>query len=247
MLLRLLLCFSAGHLLFAGVVHAEWIPGFSQAKKDAHLAFPVAGIVAIWHFTEGDSIASGQVIAELDSGLESLEVQRRERLMESALREYERTKRIFDRGSVVSAEEVDAAASVYEVTVIEHRLALEQLERRKMRSPFSGILVSSFDIREGEAIERNQPVARLSDPSRCIFIAFVEAESASKLSIDGETLLRFPVRAGYIEASGTIVFISPVVDPASGLVEVKAEFSNRHAQIRPGLNGEIFFQELADE
>jgi multidrug efflux pump subunit AcrA (membrane-fusion protein) len=38
---------------------------------------------------------------------------------------------------------------------------------------------------------------------------------------------------------GTIVFVSPVADPASGLLEVIAEFDNLDGSIRPGVAGRI--------
>ena len=40
-----------------------------------------------------------------------------------------------------------------------------------------------------------------------------------------------------IRIAGTVVFVSPVVDPASGLLEVKAEFDNKEGEVRPGIAG----------
>ena len=47
------------------------------------------------------------------------------------------------------------------------------------------------------------------------------------------------VKAGseWIKKSSTIVFVSPVVDQASGLLEVKLEFDNSDGAIRPGVPG----------
>ena len=41
---------------------------------------------------------------------------------------------------------------------------------------------------------------------------------------------------------GKIVYLSPVVDPASGLQKVKALFENSNGSIRPGVAGKMFLE-----
>jgi multidrug efflux pump subunit AcrA (membrane-fusion protein) len=38
-----------------------------------------------------------------------------------------------------------------------------------------------------------------------------------------------------------LVFVSPVTDPSSGLVEVIAEFDNADGVVRPGITGRLLF------
>jgi multidrug efflux pump subunit AcrA (membrane-fusion protein) len=40
-----------------------------------------------------------------------------------------------------------------------------------------------------------------------------------------------------ITKKGTVAFVSPIVDPASGLLEVKAAFNNQDGAVRPGIEG----------
>ncbi len=236
-------------LLFSVPVagYSNPVSGYSEAVADAELAFPVPGILGDWYFEEGDTVREGAVLAELDSGLESLEIERRKLLMESAEKEYERVKTVFDRGSVVSEGEVDAARSAFEVAAMEHRLAEEQLERRRMRAPFGGVLVSSYGFQPGEAVERNQPVARISDPSICRFVCYVEGDLAYALEVGNPAELNFKIGGEPIMLEGTVSYVSPVVDPASGLVEVKVTFSNQSGVVRPGIAGEAKFQPLSAE
>lgn len=42
-----------------------------------------------------------------------------------------------------------------------------------------------------------------------------------------------------VAAAGKITYLSPVVDPASGLLKVKVLFDNPDNQIRPGVAGRI--------
>jgi multidrug efflux pump subunit AcrA (membrane-fusion protein) len=38
-----------------------------------------------------------------------------------------------------------------------------------------------------------------------------------------------------------VVFVSPVTDPSSGLVEVISEFDNPDGSVRPGITGRMLF------
>lgn len=225
----------------------NWIPGYSEAIADAELAFPVPGILDKWFFEEGDVVPEGAVVAELDSGLEGLEIERRRLLMESARKEYERVKTVYERGSVVSEGEVDAAKSAFDVAEMEHRLAQEQFERRRMRAPFEGVLVTTFGLETGEAIERNQPVARISDPASCRLVCYVDADLAFDLKPGDNGVLRFRIRGESVEVNGAVGYVSPVVDPASGLVEVRVVFSNASGEIRPGIAGEVRFPDAGGD
>jgi multidrug efflux pump subunit AcrA (membrane-fusion protein) len=41
--------------------------------------------------------------------------------------------------------------------------------------------------------------------------------------------------------SAKVVFVSPITDPSSGLIEVIAEFDNTDGSIRPGISGRLLF------
>ncbi len=50
--------------------------------------------------------------------------------------------------------------------------------------------------------------------------------------------MKIEVEGGVI-VTGKISFISPVVDPASGLAKIKALFENADGKIRPGLAAKL--------
>ena len=220
-----------------------WIPGVSEAIDDASLAFPVPGILGVREFSIGARVESGSIIASLDTALDELEVERRRLLMEAARKDYERTRQVFERGSIVSEEEVEAKESAWRVAETEHRLALEQLERRRIRAPFSGIIVETFGVEPGEAVERNQPVVRVADSERCRFVVFVDGDASFGLKAGDSARLRFRIGVDVLHFEGTVTFVSPVVDPASGLAEVRINFTNPDARIKPGMAGEATFVE----
>jgi len=45
-----------------------------------------------------------------------------------------------------------------------------------------------------------------------------------------------------IAKKGAIIFVCPVGDTASGLIEVKAEFDNEDGLVRPGVSGSLLLK-----
>jgi hypothetical protein len=52
-------------------------------------------------------------------------------------------------------------------------------------------------------------------------------------------LLHIQVGKKILKKNGKVIFISPVVDPASGLLKVKVEFENKNLLVRPGVSGKM--------
>jgi RND family efflux transporter MFP subunit len=204
------------------------------------LSFPDPGIIAAQHFKEGDFVDTNDVVIQLDSRLEELEVERRRLVMENAKSQWEGTKTVFDKSVSVSHEELLKKQADYDVAHVDYQIALEQLHRRSLFPPHPGV-IAEIRLHPGEACIGYQPVVRLVDTRKCYFVSNVEAlQSASlkkgqtvKLQIDGAV-------TNTIE--GQIVFVSPVVDPASGLQKVRVIFDNAEGRVQPGHSGRMSFQ-----
>ncbi len=82
------------------------------------------------------------------------------------------------------------------------------------------------------------------DTSRCLFVCNVE-EWVGRTLEKGQTA-RLTIKAGNstIAKTGRFVFVSPVVDPASGLLEVKVEFDNTDGSVRPGISGSLLLDKV---
>jgi multidrug efflux pump subunit AcrA (membrane-fusion protein) len=78
------------------------------------------------------------------------------------------------------------------------------------------------------------------DTRRCYFISNIEARMASGLKVNQPVRLELEDGNLSLRVEARIVFISPVVDPASGLQKVKALFENADGKVRPGLVGKMF-------
>lgn len=213
------------------------VQGITEPFMDVTLSSSVQGTVYRILFKEGAEVAQGQVIMELDSKLEELEIQRRREVMARSGADYEATKQLFDRSKAVSKDELDKRYMEYKVAGAEYGIAEEQLRRRKIVAPFAGIIVELY-LQPGAGCEPYQSLVRLVDTKQCYFTGHIEGVSGADLQLNQAVSME--VAGSRERVDGVLIFIAPIVDSASGLAKVKALFPNAESRIRPGLAAKIF-------
>jgi RND family efflux transporter MFP subunit len=223
-----------------------WANGITEAINDVVLGVSLPGIIGNRPVKEGDFVKAGQPVIELDSKLEKLEMERRKEVMELKKTDMERTKSLIEKSAIsVSRDEMDKKVAEYAVSKAEYELAKEISARRAVLAPFDG-MVTELMLNVGEACKEQQPLARVVDVRKCYFVCNVEARAGYGLKA-GQTV-KLEIDAGDTTApmTGTVFFVSPVVDPASGLMRVKVVFDNPDGKVRPGVAGKMLLQEAKD-
>lgn len=215
--------------------------GITEACLYVTLSAPVPGIVSVRHFREGDRVKKGQPILELDKAMEELEVARRTSIAEEKKRDYDSTAVLFERTKSVSKEDLLKKESEAKVAAAERDIAIEVLKRRIVTAPFDG-QITEIVHEVGEAANEYQPLARFVDTSRCYFVSNVEAKLAAQLKLEQSVRLEIQTGGTPIAVAGKVIFISPVVDSASGLVKVRVVFDNAENKVRPGLAAQLVFE-----
>ena len=214
------------------------LSGVSAPFYDVTLSAAVPGIIGARRMKEGDFVKEGDVIFELDQKYEELEASRRKVVVEERQRDFNATETLYKSTKSVSKEDRDKKESEYKIAVTEHDMALEQLRKRRISAPLAGTIVE-FHLNAGEACQAYQPLVRIVDTRRGYLICNIEAKAAASLKLDQDVRLEIDGGAEAITVPGRINFISPVADPASGLIRVKAIFENPDGKIKPGLAGRI--------
>jgi RND family efflux transporter MFP subunit len=233
------LLFLAATLLFAAPSRAAdplTINGITEPFLDVTLSVSVAGIISAENFKEGEPVKKGDVILELDKKLEELEVQRRKAVMDQNKMEADATRTLAETTKSVSKEAAAKKEAEFNIATAEHGIAVQELARRQIVAPFSGS-IAEINLQTGSAVAPYQPLARLVDTSRCYFTGHVEGEAAAGLRPD--QTVKIQVEGSTAPVIAKIYFISPVVDPASGLAKVKAIFDNADGKIRPGVAAKL--------
>jgi RND family efflux transporter MFP subunit len=245
------------------------VSGVTEPIRDITLSATVVGTISAIFVKEGMTVQAGAAILELDKKLEDLEVQRRRLIWESkaeleaaaarvtTLKSLlESTRGLFNSTGSVSKEELEKLELEYNIAVaeqkrldsaeererIEYEMARETLRKRSLISPIQGTVVKLF-LDEGETCQEKQPLAQVVDTSRGILVCNVEEAIGRTLKRGQAVDLKIKTGNDTVARKGMVVFVSPVVDPASGLLEVKAEFDNQDGSVRPGVAGSLFLRD----
>lgn len=133
------------------------------------------------------------------------------------------------------------ALGVKQTEVDEARAVLEQ---RMVIAPWAGMIVQVHK-RPGDWLQTGDKVARLVRLDRLRIEAFVQPSDLPQVQV--EAPVRFTVTAGKqpLELEGTVVFVSPEVDPVNAQIRIYAEIDNPNLSLRPGQRGKLTISPVA--
>lgn len=251
----------------------EAISGFSEPYRSIDLAAAEPGTLKEILVKEGDVVEPGVILARLneDVVLVSLEMAREGNAakgkLNSAVAELEMQKLRFKKlkglqtrnhasaSEILRARmELDVAKAHVETVTDELKIkALEekriraQLERRRLRSPISGI-VTEIRKDEGEFVSPNDPtVLTLVQLDPLLVVFSVPSGQATGIR-EGN---RVPVYIGEANSKteGIVEFVSPTADAQSGTCRVKVRIANSdhrwfsgekcRIELRKGAGGQV--------
>ena len=235
------------------------VKGTTRCAADLHLALPITGRIAEMRVHEGSVVAAGEILLNLDRTAEQLDVERRRvqwqgeaemvtarARKDTAEAQVLAARRVFQSSQGISREELENRELAYATTMselerlktvkemerLDYLTAKENLDRRSLRAPTRGI-VTKLIKQAGESVQANEAAIRLCDLSRILFVVNVPSDRSGKLRLGGAVDL--VVGHGGTRTKGRLIFVSPVVDPASGLREVKIELIKPGPDVRPGV------------
>ena len=254
-------------LLFCqlGSAAAQEFVGIVHARHNLGLSVGVPGVVARVHVEPGARVEANQRLVTLDDKLQATDVERRRVILEdqaelkgSAERVriiqpmLEDTRKLLGaKGSVSRDEaarvELDYVAASSRLAQLEAQKARERLElalaeqergQRYLLAPVAGV-VTRIDIDLGEWAKAGEAVLQLVDASVCHVRVHVPYAAARGLKHGTQVPISFEAGSGLPPVTGSVSFISPVVDVASGTVALRLTFSNPRGLVPPGIKGTI--------
>ena len=251
--------------VWTGAAAAASFTGLVHPIKDVTLSAGVSGIVQSRLVQPGQRVQRGQGVIALDDQTQVLEVARRKAILDDGselassrqrvriLAElFDVAKSVYERTGSVSKDEVlrleaELTASRGRVEQLEAQKKREKIEyeaaeqERRLRhyaAPIAGTVARMFP-EVGEWVKPGDPLLQLVDVSTGVLQLTVPLTEARSLRAGQALAIRFETHLGEAPTPGRVDFVSPVADPASGLVVVRVHFANANLRIRPGVKGVV--------
>lgn len=202
----LLLLLLLGNLAYAEEIYATFTV---QAQKESKLALEVPGVVSKIHADIGDRVQQGEILLELDSDKEQLDL----KLTQSALsiaklsaqyanNSYERYKKIQNVIDKEQFEKYELDKKLKSESLSESSLRAEQsqvmLNKRKLQAPYAGIITAkNIEVGDGVSGTAQTLFTIIAYPEVKLVLSFdqkywnqVKVGQTFKYTIDGETTPR---------------------------------------------------------
>lgn len=253
-------------LSLAGLgAQAKPFSGLIYPLHDITLSAGVAGLVMKRLVLPGQQVKADQVLLQLDDRLQAIESDRRKVIYEDqsellATRERTRilgvllqdARAVFkDTGSISKDEllrlEAEYAASTGRLEQLleqkkRERLEYESAERERLQrhiaAPINGV-VTKVIPQVGEWAKPGDAIILLVDASTAVLKLAVPHNEARALTLGSSQVIELEAGSALARVTARVSFVSPVADPASGLVQVELTFSNPRNSIKPGIKGTI--------
>lgn len=235
-----------------------------QASNIVDIGAPVIGVLEAVHVERGDTVARGQLLAQLDASVERAAValssarannqadvasaqSQDQYAKKRASRTAELTELRFVSAQAREQAETEAsmasmklAQSLEQRKLAEHelRLARAQLAQRHITSPINGVVVERY-MNAGERVE-NRPILKLAqlDPLR----VEVVLPAAQFLRVrPGVNARVTPDLPGAAALSASVAVVDRVIDAASNTFRARLMLPNRDHALPSGLRCRIEF------
>ncbi len=165
--------------------------------------------------------------------------------------DYQRARKMWD-AKLITEEQFDharykAEGDQWDVKRVEQLLinardterSLElELEKTQIMAPFDGIVARRY-IREGQTVARDERLfwVTATGPLRVRFT--LPSRFVNQVKVGERVAVTVADGNSAIEHAARVIQLSPVVDPASGTIEVLAELVGAVPELRPGMQADV--------
>ena len=209
--------------------------GTIQADERVEIRSEISGVLERILFEEGSRVGKGQGLVELDDVELTAERDRARHRLELARLRESRQQDLLAQG-LTSQEDYDLALSQLNVLQAELRLAQAQLDKTRIKAPFSGV-IGLRAVSPGAAITPQTRIATLQklEPVK---IEFSVPENYAGRIRAGDSVT-FAVRGSSGRYVGQVYAVEPNVDSETRSLRVRARCSNPEGVLLPGAFADV--------
>ena len=216
----------------------QTISGLVLPYREVKLSSPVQSFITELKVREGAEVEKDDLLAQLYVRTEELEMERYKAALRKREFESKGAENLF-ADQLISEDEALASEIELRLARLQFEIAEEAVRLRQIRAPISGVIVER-NYEKGEMVTVGEPLFKLVDISSVFVQFYVPMEEARNFPEGTSVRLNIPELGedGPV-LRGTVDFIDPQVDPASGLLKIKVLAPNKERAVKPGLRAEV--------
>ncbi len=241
--LTLLLLLTAALNLEAATPEAKAYSSHLMVDQDVVVCARVTGILEEVYVDRGSAVTKGQPLAQLDPREFDADVNQAKEEMELARIEADRAQALA-ASNVLSKQDLESKRSQYAVAVAKWEKAKAVRNYATIRAPFAGVVTEKY-ARVGQKVieDKADPMFKVTAMEPLLARIYVPEKDLLTLR-RGAAVEVVPVSFPQAKTTGSVEFISPTVDAASGTFQVIVHVRRDPAQpvLRPGLAVEVRFK-----
>jgi membrane fusion protein (multidrug efflux system) len=206
--------------------------GTIAAAKGVAVSNDSPGVVKRIAFESGQLAKPGQVLIELDTGVERAQLATLQARLELAEQNVKRTRVLFQGGGI-SRSQLDNDESQLKAASAEVAGLAAQIERKVVRAAFGGRLgIRAVNL--GQYLSPGTVLTTL-EALDSVYVDFTLPQQALS-NVD----IGFPVRVHIegnkeVDAQGTVAAVDPTLDRATRSIRIRAAIPNKDQKLRPGM------------
>lgn len=206
--------------------------GTVRARDAVTVTGKVAGIVTAIRFTEGERVAAGQVLVELDDAALRAELDQARAQLDDARSQLERARRL-QPGQTIAEQRITTLETQSRQAEGRVRQVEARIEELRITAPFAG-RVGLRQVSPGALIQPGTAVTTLDDTAR-VRVEFSIPEVFLARVAQGARVSARSGAFGDRVFQGVVAVVDTRVDTATRTIRVVSEFDNADDALRPGL------------
>jgi membrane fusion protein, multidrug efflux system len=213
--------------------------GGLRSAESVMLRPEIAGRVAKISFREGQPVAAGQVLVELDDSVQRAEVDQARAAHALAERNHARAVELYGK-NLISQADRDTARANLDVTAANLALAEARAAKTRITAPFA----ASAGLRQvspGDYVEPGQDLVNLEDLSSVKLDFRLSESTLPALAIGQKLRVQVDAWPGQ-DFTGSIYAIDPRAADQTRSIGVRARLPNAAGRLRPGLFARVMLE-----
>ena len=206
------------------------LSGSIEANEQIEIRSEVSGVVESINFTEGSSVAKGQVLFKVND-IELRAQLAKARTAQSLASENERRARLLLQKEAISQEEYDIASADFQSAKAESQLISAQLGKTTVRAPFSGKVGLRY-ISKGTYVTASTVIANLVNTSQIKITFSIPEKYATQMKVGSS--ISFSTSESRDKYFAKIYAIEPGVEVATRTLKMRAIADNPGGKLLPG-------------